>query len=430
MLIIPGIIHFRQKCIIAGILAVFAFYSCGHSVSIEDNELINEIDSLNKQLSRTRQSSEADLQVILNQHRISDSVGYKKGLVESGIMLYQYYIDKGDLQQAFNYLEKNESTIEDLDEEVLAGRVYFYLGQFQELISNFDVAITYLLKSAEKFSSANDKGRAAKAYRQIGNIAHDNQDWLLARKYRWLAYSTHREVNDTIEVIKDMTNLSLFYNKIGKKDSAEFFMQKALNANEYLNNPRDQAQFLVNIATSTIDSGNYINAESLLNKALVLLDSTKHPKDYIFVAPYIFANMGLIRNANEDFGKASYFFKKSLMMAGPNVPLATRASLNYQLCQTLNKLKEHEEASYYLNQYIVLLDSSNLEINKQNLLALEMKFNFEQAEKDRLEKQRRLNIILISTGVVVGLVLLVLALLYSRQRIKIKNANLQKESRT
>jgi hypothetical protein len=80
-----------------------------------------------------------------------------------------------------------------------------------------------------------------------------------------------------------------------------------------------------------------------------------------------------------------------------------------------------------MDKYRVLIDSNNTEINKQNLMALELKYKYEQAENERIEKLRRQKLYLTAIGIVIGFIIFILILLYSRQRIKVKNVRLEKK---
>ena len=57
----------------------------------------------------------------------------------------------------------------------------------------------------------------------------------------------------------------------------------------------------------------------------------------------------------------------------------------------------------------------------------EQKYEYERIEKERLEKVKKQRIYLFATGIVIVFFILSLILLYSRQRIKIRNARLEKK---
>jgi len=235
------------------------------------------------------------------------------------------------------------------------------------------------------------------------------------------------QTKDSVEIIKDLNNLSIYYNKQGKKDSAEIFLVKALKVNERLKSPRDQAQFLINIASFAIENHRYDSAENLLFQAMKVCDSIQHKRDFLYIAPFIYVNLGLIEKNRGKSDKAQAFFHKSLNLAGPSVNLSTKASLTYELYKANLDLKNYLEASSFMENYRVLIDSNNKEVNKKNLMAIELKYKYEQAEKERIESVRRQKLYLSAFGTVIGFIIFILILLYSRQRIKTKNARLEKK---
>jgi tetratricopeptide (TPR) repeat protein len=194
-----------------------------------------------------------------------------------------------------------------------------------------------------------------------------------------------------------------------------------------LNKPGDQAQFLINIASFAIEDNRYDYAEKLLQQAMETCDSINHPKEFLYLSPYIYVNLGLIEKDRGNYHVAKTYFERSLDLAGPHVNLSTQASITYELYKVDLGLENYIEASRLMEKYRVLIDSNNMEINKQNLMALELKYKYEQQELERLERQKKLKLILTGAGILVGLTILILILLYSRQRIKVKNVRLERK---
>ncbi len=400
---------------------------CRRQESPAEWALKQQIDSLNSLYSKDQKITLESIGLAAKLADISDSIGYSKGIIEASLLMYQAYFDESMYPEALEMLTRATESLEDADNPLLAGRVYFYSGQFQERINNDELALNYYLRSADRFYAIHDQGRLAKVYRQIGNVSFDNEDWSLSYKYRWLAYETHLETRDSLEVIKDLSNLSIFYNRQGKRDSAELFLNQALQINEHLNNPRDQAQFLINVASFAVEDARYEEAEKLLYQSMEICDSVDNSKDFLYIAPYVYVNLGLIRQKRGQIDQAKALFERSLELSGPSVNLPARAGINYELYKINAQIENHAEASGYLENYRILMDSNNREINKQNLLALEMKYNYEQQELERLEKEKKLKLIMSAAGIVAGLIMLVLLLLYSRQRIKVKNVRLERK---
>jgi tetratricopeptide (TPR) repeat protein len=402
-------------------------FSCHRGSREEEDHAKYVIDSLNSRYAGSEHIALKNIGLVNNLVALSDSIGYPKGMINSYLILYVVYFREEQYPEANEMLKKALELLDRTDNPFLAGRVYFYCGQFQEKINNDDVALNYYLKSADGFSKARDLGRMAKVYRQIGNISFDNEDWRLAYKYRWLAYNTQLQANDSIELIKDLNNLSIYYSKHGVQDSAKIFLDKALQINEKLKSPRDQGQFLINIASLAIQEKRYDYAEKMISQAMDVCDSIHNRSDFNYLAPYIYINLGLIEKNKGHYEKAGSFIEKAIALAGRNVTLSTQAGMTEELSRINLEMKKFSEASVLMQRYRLLTDSNNRELAKQNLMALEMKYKYEQAEKERIEKIKRQRLYLIITGIVIGLIIFILILLYSRQRIRIRNARLEKK---
>jgi tetratricopeptide (TPR) repeat protein len=403
------------------------FSGCNQQAGVAESSLKNTIDSLNRYYDTIPGLGSESLSEVRKLISRSDSLNYPKGAVEAGILAYKIYFRNEQYNEALKILNTTEEKLTKAGDPLLSGRVYFYYGQFHERIANDEVALTYYLKSAESFSRIGDDGRLAKVYRQINNVSLDNQDWPLSQKYAWLAYHTHWKVKDTLEVLKDVMNLSTFYAKYGNSDSAEFFMNQALQINKQLKSPQDQAQMYNNIASRYINSGRYDSAEKLLVHALDILKKLPDDHGLKVVGSYVYVNLGLVNMAKQRYREAKDLFEQSLNKAGYSVDVNTLSGIIFELIKCNNALRNYEEASDLMDRYRILQDSSNRIRNYQNLLALEMKYNYERQVQEHQVKLQRQRIFLISGAMVAGLVLMLLLVLYQKQRIKLQNTKLEKK---
>ncbi len=400
---------------------------CNRTGPVGNHDLRGSIDSLNRYYDNIPGLGSEFLPEVQKLIILSDSLDYPKGAIEAGILAYKIHFRNEHYNEALNILNSTEEKLAGANDPLLSGRVYFYHGQFHERIVNDEVALTFYLKSAESFSKIGDYGRLAKVYRQINNVSLDNQDWPLSQKYAWLAYQTHLKVKDTLEILKDVMNLSTFYAKFGKSDSAEFFMNQALQINKQLKSPKEQAQMYNNVASRYISSYRYDSAEKLLHHALGILQQLPDEKEFRTVGPYLYVNLGLVNMEKKRYQEARQLFDQSLSLAGHSVDVNTLSGIIFEQIKCNNALRNYEEASELMDRYRILQDSSNKIRNHQNLLALEMKYNYERQVQEHQVRLQRQRYFLISGAVAAGMVLLLLLLLYQKQRIKLQNTRLEKK---
>ena len=417
----------KAGCFLIGICLLSIFNGCNRDGHVPERGLKDSIDHLNRYYDSLPDLNLKTLPEIHKLMILSDSLDYLKGVIESGIVAYKIHFRNEHYDEALKVLKSTEEKLTKANDPLLSGRVYFYHGQFHERIVNDEVALTYYLKSAEAFSRIGDNGRLAKVYRQINNVSLDNQDWPLSRKYAWLAYQTHLKVKDTLEVLKDVMNLSTFYAKFGNSDSAELFMNQALQINMKLKNPKDQAQMYNNVASRYISSGRYDSADRLLQHALGILKKLPDEKEFRMVGPYIYVNLGLVNMEKQKYREAKELFEQSLNMAGYSVDVNTLSGILFELIKCNNALRNYGEATGLMDRYRILQDSSNKIRNHQNLLALEMKYNYERQVQEHQIRLQRQRYFLMSGAVAAGLILLMLLLLYQKQRIKLQNTRLEKK---
>jgi superfamily II DNA helicase RecQ len=164
-----------------------------------------------------------------------------------------------------------------------------------------------------------------------------------------------------------------------------------------------------------------------LQHALAILKQLPDEKEFRMVGPYIYVNLGLVNMEKKSYQEARRLFDLSLNMAGYSVDVNTLSGILFEQIKCNNALGNYGEATRLMDRYRILQDSSNKIRNRQNLLALEMKYNYERQVQEHQVKLQRQRIFLISGALVAGLVLMLLLLLYQKQRVKLQNTRLEKK---
>lgn len=356
-----------------------------------------------------------------------DSMGYVKGEIEACLNGYRLYFRENIYPEASQMLRKAEEKLTRYDDLLVSARVYFYNGQFQARINNNDVALNYYLLSAEKCRELKDTKRLTRTYREIGIMMLENGNLTLARKYLWQAYRINLKAKNPSDLSGDMNSLGVFYMRLGKPDSAEIFYRSSYEINKTLGNPGLLAQSINNLASFQITRGQYDSAFTLLQTALSLGDSIRNKSDYLTLMPTVYGNLGFIFNQKKEYPTANKYLADAVKLAGSNLDLNTLIGITYQSLLSHRALQNYQEALTIDDRYHYLLDSSYRVNSRQNLMALEMRYNYAQLQAAEESRQIKLKLLLAGSAIASVLIILILILFLQKQRIKVRNSTLQQK---
>ncbi len=385
------------------------------------------IDSLNKIYNQPSMAIPDNLPVVSKNLTLSDSLDYLKGFVNASILGYRIYFESGRYREALRMLENARKKLEDYDLPVLEAKVEYLMGLFHSYIRKYDVAYNFFINSIEKYKQANDTMRLANAYTELGRMYDRTQNWTLAKKYLWMAYRYDLSLNNTRKQALELDIIATSYQRSGQIDSAEILYKKSYNICERIMDPKLLAQSLINFGGFYADLGRNDKAEELLLRALHFSDSIPDEKDVTAITPYIFTNLGVLYNKKKQYPLAKSYLGKALSLVTPDIDLVTLANMNYEFYLCCRELKMYDEACHAIDTYVVLVDSNLRKNNRENLMALEMKYIYTEQQKEQQARQQRLKFLLTGLGILSIFIIFLLLLLYRQQRVNAKNVKLEKK---
>jgi tetratricopeptide (TPR) repeat protein len=301
------------------------------------------------------------------------------------------------------------------------------MGIFYTTIKDFNVAYGYFIQSAEKYKVAGDTLRLARTYRELGKMFAETQNLPLTKKYFLLAYNHMHRLNKPDDLVVVLDLLGIYFHRAGNLDSAEYFYRKAYKINEEISNPLAKVQNLINFGSVNVDFANYDRAKELLFRALQFSDSFRDTTYITSYTPYIYTNLGVLYNRTNKFDSAKFFLGKALPMIPANGDPILRINVFYELFYASMMLNNKELSKYAIGRYVALNDSLNKQNNKEELLALEMKYNFHAQQKDQMIRQQRFRLIVSGLGILSVFLIIVLILLYRQQKAKVHAAKIEKK---
>lgn len=213
-----------------------------------------------------------------------------KGVSRFLIQTMFFYAQNKDTAMALEYINKaieNEIFINDTSTsrvnrtQILRGKLYAQIGQFEKAIQSYRNAIEGYLK-------ANDKGLVANAHRELGDVYQKKREYKNALESYANAEALARESNNMIEILQSMIGRGDVYSILGRYNEAieghKWLWDKiAAGSGDNLDNPT--YVFLgIHLTQDYFLSGDYKSANGILKiilqklKGTALIDQAKVEK--------------------------------------------------------------------------------------------------------------------------------------------------------
>lgn len=347
-----------------------------------------------------------------------------KGRVNALVQLGRIYLMMGKYDQA---VESSELAIELAvkhnmkNEEAIASGVMAFL--FAE-IGDYDKSAQYNFKALKLFE---ETGNTAEIGITSGNIAADmlvQKNYSKALDYMQKALKIAESIDDKPGIAQQYNNIAgLYFNSIGNYPKSLEFYTKSLRVNREIN---DQSQIGVNLLNigycwfrlNKIDSA-YIyftkanivfvkigSSRLIASGELALANYYNEIRDYdeSLLHSIKALKLGIKNDSKETIAEASEIIYKTYLDKGDTISAFRYADLNYRMNDTLQNLQ-----------------------SQKTLFKLEYQYNYEKRDKERQLKAQRyyyiMGFIILGLLSFTGMVLL----FYSRQKIKMRNTELQKQ---
>ena len=375
-----------------------------------------------------------------------------------------------DLDSSIIYIEKGLAIAQKLKDYEKITAFYIGLGVAHGFKGNYDTALYYLEQTNELAVNHGDKRNEASAIKLIGFVYSQQGKFNLAIDYHLKYVKICETEGWTHEngYISALANLSEYYRRLGSTDMAIFYLKKAEKVcNDYRNkyfisaymdsqvwnefafnflkkNDLDEALRYAMKSDSIIDGIGIINAcmtKGLLSSIYLRKSDSKLALKYAnesYQYADVLKDVGLYAYARK-IRSDVYLAQKRYIEAeieafkvwaadSTNVDESRAAVENIVMANIF--MTNTEKAAYYLKKYSELNAQYSEKSFHTTVSDLSIKYETEKKDMQikEFEKKRKLYILIIGISVVA--VLMVLAMLYFRQRLnkqKIKQLEQEKQ---
>jgi tetratricopeptide (TPR) repeat protein len=401
--------------------------SCESHRNPEMVKMETYIDSINTKFGKDLTYDSLKLAEISRLIGVSDSINYPKGVITLAVTASRIFMSNFKNAEALEMLNLAQQNLEKTDDTGLEALVNFYFGKLNFRINNSDIAMEYFLKAADLFLKAGDSAFYSKALTDIGNLHLEKGTLNRARDYFKEAIEIDQQTGNLENLIVNYHQMSVYYHRKNDMDSAKIYLDRVFQLSKESKNQLLFAYYLANRASININNDNLDEGEKLSFDALHLLDSASPGISPGQTRSTIYANLGILYEKRQNYDESIKYFSLALEDSLYNIVPELRIEFIYRLYKIYRQLGDHQLAYQTLDRYVKLRNMNDRAIADQNLLAMELKYNYKQLKKEHEHKQQRMRLILIISGLILGFGIFVLILLNQKQRIKIRNNLLTKK---
>ena len=320
----------------------------------------------------------------------------------------------------FLKLKEKYNKAREVSDELAAAGYLQQMGQILYFSGHYPQALDYLLQAGKIFKTANREKLLAENLTSLGDLYYRSKQKALARKQydeALLHYNNLKLESGKAEVFGRLGHLC---EKSQLYDSAFYFQRKALTLVLKENLQEKAAKIFENIGSIYEDQGRYDSAYSYFNKAYEL--NAKFGQDRAQVE--VLNNLGDVLRKTGKFREGLNYSFRTLKMAEKVGDTYQFSGAYNDIAKAYNFLNKNDSAFYYLSVSRNYQGDIYSEESNKQLALLQTLYDTDKkdAEIEKLTQIHKTDLMLaISVGIGILFVMLIAALIISRQRLKIRN---------
>lgn len=376
-------------------------------------------------LAESLKSNEPDLALdyVERALHISENSQDKEGEVQALIIMSEIYWGMTDFKTSLElatkaklWAEKNKMLPELALSYRLLGINYVDLGDYKKASQNF-------FSCLKQFEEIEDKNGMAKALSSIGYVYFDQENYDKALEYYFKSLNLAKEINDKEGIARGLNNIAAVYGNKSEYKKAQEYIEQAIAINLELGNKQWVGINYMNLGLTSQELQEPQKALEYFQHSLLLFEDLENK---IWQAKCQI-NIGAYYIYNQEFEEAVECAGLALEMAQEH-RMRKVAHDAYELYRDVYLAKGDTISAYeYTLLIIAANDSLNVEKNKALLSKLEMQYAIEKKEQEERIKAQKQDFIVIITILSLASALIIILLLWARQRVKAKNSELQKK---
>ena len=330
---------------------------------------------------------------------------------------------KNDLDSARRLLSSAYDYFSTHKDHRFTGLAAMNLGYTLKQLHKLDAALGRFHEARLIFTDINDQKSLASALNHIGGIYYDRSELDEAANYFIKSLSIRQKINDRSGLAGSFNNVGEIYRMKGNYEKALEYYYQAVRINRETGNEYFLAINYDNIGNIFLETGNHENAFNYLQRSLDIALSLDIPRLH-----------STILNSYARYHLETGQTRKARKLFEQAYDKAISSHDIYSVRDALVGLSEvHAAAGNYrkaflANSEFIHLNDSLLNIKTGvDITRYEMQLEFEDQQRMKQLENRRRGLIWFIAGAALFSLLVIVILLYGRQRILTRYGSLEKE---
>ena len=322
-----------------------------------------------------------------------------------------------DIKLSLKYAEELISLATDEKDDRYLAEGYFLKGNNKRTLGDYQEALDAYFRSANSAKKAKLITYEASAYGAIGDIYAITGNYPSANSYYNKAIPILRQRSDSIQLASFILNAGEAFRKNKKYDSALINFKESADIFKNRNYNSGKAYAVGNIGMVYASTGKNELAEKNINEAIEMLTVLQ---DYYPICDYLISLSSMYQDKGET-PKALDYANRSLSLANQYYLKEQISNGNLKLSEIYEKAGKWEESLKNYKAHIIYRDSLNSTKTIQKMADLRTDFEVsqKQAEVNLLNRQKKLQRILLFIALIVlGIIVVLVIILLRNNRQK------------
>jgi two-component system, sensor histidine kinase PdtaS len=291
-------------------------------------------------------------------------------------------------------------------------------------------ALENYLVSLEIWENIKNKSQVALVIDYLAELYEEQSNFTKSVDYYHKSLKIHEELSNKYKVARTLSNIGINCEQLGDYDKALKFDLRALTLFQEMDYKKDMARVYNSLGSAYIAKKDYMKAFDNLSNALNISERINDP----FSKALTYNNLAHSYDKTNQPDKAIIFANKALVLAKKYNFANEIEKANLILSKGYASKNNFEQAYQYQKQHLEMRDSLFRQEQNKQLVEMTSKYESEKKEKQITalqlkDKQNQITIAQQQVGTTLILSVLVVFMililfLYSRFRIKKKNAEL------
>ena len=351
---------------------------------------------------------------------------------KSSLKIGQYYNYVEEYKKALEFYIKAIEIYKTVNNKKGIAECYSSIGFSFQYLNSLDKSIEYYLKALEIYKELDYKIGIGDVYNGLGNINYDQENYEKAINYFLKAIDLYEKMNNKEGLLSSYINIGNAIADGGDIDGGIVYYKKSIELTKELDDKEGLAINFINIADCFLEKKDTKTALEYLDKSLEIV--IKNDYKSLYATVYEFYSKTYLQMKN--YKKTIYYSEKSIENSKNLSWMKPQYENNSYLSEAYAGLGDFKQAYYYHKLFKQNSDSIFNAKKFEQVAKLDVLYDLESKEekinllekseelnKLKIESQKKLNLTLIfSTIVLLGL----FVVLFKQSKAKNKTLELLK----